>query len=161
MTPDFRLLEILKRFEIPYVIVGGLAVNAHGYICGTEGTDLLWLRSEIVEVKLLAALEEIKAEYIGNEIDPNTGIERTYPVTASFVQSKSLMMLCTQFGFLDLFDYVPGFPQTNVEEVIESAIELNGLRFVSLSWLRRMKKKPHRGQGTFSILKTYLRFKRR
>ncbi len=140
MTPDFRLFEVLNRFKVPFVIAGGHAVSFHGYIRTTEDTDILWLRSAETEASLLAALQELHAEFVGDEIDPTTGIERTHPVTASFVRSKSLMMCCTRFGFLDLFDYVPGFPHIPVATVIDSAIELNGLKFVSLEWLRRMKK---------------------
>jgi hypothetical protein len=37
------------------------------------------------------------------------------------------MMLCTSVGFLDLFDYVPGFPPESARTVWESAMESDGL----------------------------------
>jgi hypothetical protein len=49
------------------------------------------------------------------------------------------MMLCTNAGFLDLFDYVPGYPGQAVAALFESCREAEGLRFVSLEWLRRLK----------------------
>ena len=49
------------------------------------------------------------------------------------------MMLVTDFGFLDLFDYVPGCPEVPVEQVLADSIDAQGLRVVSLSWRRRMK----------------------
>ena len=151
MTPDFKLFEVLNRHEVPFVIAGGHAVSFHGYIRATEDTDVLWVRSVNAEQNLLAALQELSAEYITNDIDPATGIERTYPVTATFIQSKSLMMLCTRFGFLDLFDYIPGFPEVDVASVLESAIERNGLRFTSLKWLRRMKEAAARPKDLLDL----------
>jgi hypothetical protein len=50
-----------------------------------------------------------------------------------------IFMLTTDLGFLDLYDYVPGFPDVPVAEVFADAIDLDNLRFVSLRWLRKMK----------------------
>jgi hypothetical protein len=96
MTPDFQLFEVLTRHGVPFVVVGGHAVNFHGFIRGTEDTDVLWIRSPAAEASLLEALEKLVAEYIGNEIDPATGIERTHPVTEAFIRAERLMMLCTR-----------------------------------------------------------------
>lgn len=139
MAPDFRVFEILTGHGVPFLIIGGHAVSFHGYVRATEDTDVLWVRSPEAERGLLAALEELHAEYIGKEIDPATGIEQTHPVTAAFIRSQSLMMLCTSAGFLDLFDYVPGYPEQAVAALFESCREAEGLRFVSLEWLRRLK----------------------
>jgi hypothetical protein len=139
MAPDFRLFEVLARHGVPFLVIGGHAVSFHGYVRGTEDTDIVWMRSPESESGLLAALRELNAEYIGNAIDPATGIERTHPVTASFIRSQSLMMLCTTAGFLDLFDYVPGYPDESVAVLFESSREVEGIRFVSLEWLRRLK----------------------
>ena len=49
------------------------------------------------------------------------------------------MTLSTDLGFLDLFDYIPGFPETPVAEVFADSVELDGLEFLSLRWLRRLK----------------------
>jgi hypothetical protein len=139
MAPDFRVFEVLTRHGVPFLVIGGHAVSFHGYVRATEDTDVIWTRSPKAERGLLAALEELGAEYIGREIDPATGIEQTHPVTAAFIRSQSLMMLCTNAGFLDLFDYVPGYPEQAVAALFESCREAEGLRFVSLEWLRRLK----------------------
>lgn len=139
MAPDFRLFEVLARHGVPFVVIGGHAVNVHGYIRATEDTDVLWARSRDTEERLLTALGELDARSIGNEIDPDTGIERTHPVTAAFLRGRNLMMLCTTAGFLDLFDYVPGHPASSVQAVIDTAILVDGIRFASLEWLRKMK----------------------
>ena len=56
----------------------------------------------------------------------------------------SVMMLTTDLGFLDLYDYIPSFPDVPVAEVFVDSIELDNLRFVSLSWLRKMNQAPGR-----------------
>ena len=130
---------MLRRHGVPFVVIGGHAVNFHGYVRTTEDVDVVWLRSPQAEQDLHIALTDLNAAYIGNEIDPTTGLERTIPVTLPFIQSTRLMMLVTRLGFLDLFDYVPGIPQENPQSLIDSAVAFGDLKVVSLDWLRRMK----------------------
>jgi hypothetical protein len=151
MTPDARILEVLSRHGVPFVVVGGHAVNVHGYIRATEDTDVLWIRSPEAEAALLQALGEVHAEYIGAEIDPVTKIERTYPVTAAFVRSERLMMLCTTAGFLDLFDYVPGLTDVSVEAIRASAVQVDGVRYASLGWLRKLKQAAGRPKDLIDL----------
>jgi hypothetical protein len=139
MLPDARLFTVLARHDVPFVVAGGHAVNVHGYVRATEDIDVMWVRSRASEGRLLQALEEIDGRFIGDEIDPVTGLERLHPVTGAFVRSRNLMMLCTSVGFLDLFDYVPGHPTVPVQMLIDTGLVVNGVRFVSLEWLRRMK----------------------
>ncbi len=107
MAPDPGLLAILARHGVPFVVIGGHTVNFHGYLRATEDTDVLCRRTAENEARVLAALGDLRAEWIGDEIDPATGIERTHPVTAAFIRTRPLMMLCTSMGYLDLFDHVP------------------------------------------------------
>lgn len=151
MAPDGRLLDILARHGVRFVVIGGHAVNFHGSLRATEDTDLLWIRSPAAEANLLAALQELDARFIGDDIDPTTGIERTHPVTPAYIRAQRLMMLCTTAGFLDLFDYVPGLPQASVTSVWEAGIDLDGVRFVSLDWLRRMKQAAGRPKDLLDL----------
>ena len=140
MPPDLRAFEALDRHGVPFVVIGGHAVNFHGYPRGTDDSDLIWLRTPESEVALTAALAELDAQYIGNDIDPATGIERGYPVTLGYVQTRHLMMLWTRVGFVDLFDYPPGEPLTDARVVYDTADVQGGRRYVSLEWLRRLKR---------------------
>jgi hypothetical protein len=140
MPPDFQIFDCLRRHNVPFVIVGGHAVNYHGYRRATEDSDVIWLRSPESQAALFAALTELRASYITREIDPATGIERTASDTPAFIEVNHLMMLWTVCGFIDLFDYVPGFPDANVQEVLDTSVtDSDGFRFASLTWLRRMK----------------------
>ncbi|MEI8064006.1 MAG: hypothetical protein WCH84_08075, partial [Verrucomicrobiota bacterium] len=71
--------------------------------------------------------------------DPQSGLERLVPVADSYIRHQHLMMLSTDLGFLDLYDYIPGFAGTAVEEVFADSVVLGDLRFVSLAWLRKLK----------------------
>jgi hypothetical protein len=151
MAPDLRVLDVLTRHGVPFVVIGGHAVNVHGSLRTTEDTDVIWMRSREAEAHLLTALQEIEAHFISAEIDPATGIERTHPVTAGFVRAERLMMLCTTAGFLDLFDYVPGFPDEPVATIWEAAVQIDGVRFASLDWLRRMKQAAGRPKDLLDL----------
>jgi hypothetical protein len=139
MANEFAIFDVLRRHGVPFVIIGGHAVNLHGYMRTTEDSDLIWLRSKESEAALLAALSEIHAQFISDEIDPATHIEKAYPVTQAFIAASHLMMLMTDLGFVDLFDYVPGDLKADVGELFKTGIEANGFRFASVFWLRRMK----------------------
>lgn len=141
------MFEMLRRHGVPFVIVGGHAVNYHGHRRATEDADVVWMRSPTSQVALTAALEELSAQYITREIDPATGIERTMPVNAAFVAANHLMMLWVpDLGFIDLFDYIPGEPESDVGELFRTSVEAEGYRYASLAWLRRMKRSAGRSQ---------------
>jgi hypothetical protein len=139
MADKATIFDVLKKHGVPFVVIGAHAVNFHGYVRATEDTDLIWIRSPEAEVAMNAALTEMEARYIGNEIDPATGIEKTYPVDPSYIQISHLMMLETRLGFLDLFDFVPGVPEVDVAQLLAGSIESKGVRYASLPILRQMK----------------------
>lgn len=99
--------QLLARAGVPFVIIGGHAVNFHGHVRATEDADLIFERSGASEAALLEALQSIHACWISDERDPATGHERLVPVSASYVRGEHLMMLTTDLGFLDLYDYYP------------------------------------------------------
>jgi len=134
-----EIFELIARAMVPFVIIGGHAVNFHGYIRTTEDADIIFQRSPASEAALLTVLVSLRACWISNEIDPQTRMERVVPVSASYIRAEHLMMLSTNRGFLDVYDYIPGFPDSPVEEVFADSVKLGDLRFVSLRWLRRLK----------------------
>ena len=147
----FRLIDVLIKHDVPFVIVGGHAVAYHGYVRATEDTDIIFLRSDAEEAALYEALVELNGRWIGSEIDPDTGIERTYPVSREYIRATHLMMLLTDEGFLDVFDYVPVCPNEAPGELFGSSHESGGRRFVSLAWLRRMKQAAGRLQDQIDL----------
>ena len=96
-------------------MIDGHAVSFRGYVRATEGLDVIWLLSPAAEAALLAAPRDADARWISDEVDPATRLEKRVPVTEAYVNSSGLMMLVTNHGFLDLFDYVPGCPGASVQ----------------------------------------------
>jgi hypothetical protein len=137
MIPVF---EILRRHGVPFVVIGGHAVNFHGHIRATEDHDIVIRRSPDTESALIDACREVNACWIADEIDPETGLERLVPVSSEFIANHRLMMLHTDEGYLDIFDYIPGFAGESVEDLFRTSEELDGIRFASLDWLKRMKR---------------------
>lgn len=152
MTPtQIKILESLDRHKVPYLLTGGQAVYAHGFTRESEDVDIVWRRSSNTETELLAALTELNASYISNEKDPATGLEKLVPVSPAFISAHHLMMLWTPMGFLDIFTFVPGMPNENVDELFDTAIEFEGRKFVSLQWLRRMKMTANRSKDRIDL----------
>ena len=147
----FRLLDVLSSHSVPFVIIGGHAVTFHGFVRATEDTAVVFRRTPETELSLLAALAEVNACWIGNEIDPDTGIERTFPVSLPYIRSTRMMMLVTDFGFLDLFDYIPGCPDEPVEQLFNTAVQHGRYRFASLRWLRAMKAAANRPKDQIDL----------
>lgn len=147
----FQLIDAMRSHNVPFVIIGGHAVTFHGYIRATEDTDIVFLRNSESESLLLAALSAVNARWIGNEIDPETGIEQTYPVSLGYIQSNHLMMLITDYGFLDIFDYIPGCPDEAVQQLFDSAIRHGPHKFSSLAWLRTMKTAANRAKDQLDL----------
>ncbi len=134
-----RLYDQLMLHGVEAVIIGGHAVNLHGHLRATEDIDIIFRRTTQNELALLECLRSVSAFWIGSEIDPQTGIEVIHAVDLPYVQQTRVMMLGTDLGFLDIFDFVPGIPDASVEKFLDQSIEINGRRFASLTWLRRMK----------------------
>ncbi|NQU22067.1 MAG: hypothetical protein HQ567_12345 [Candidatus Nealsonbacteria bacterium] len=142
----FHLLDVLSCHDVPFVIIGGHAVTYHGFVRATEDTDVVFQRTPESESALLDALTEINACWIGDEIDPDTTVERTFPVSLPYIRGNRVMMLVTDFGFLDIFDYIPGCPDEPVEQLFDTAVEHERYRYASLRWLRAMKAAANRPQ---------------
>lgn len=138
------ILDVLARTDVPFVVIGGHAVNFHGYVRTTEDADAVFIRTPETEARLLKALESVNARWISDEIDPHTGIERQVPISASYLAANHLMMLSTDAGFLDLYDFIPGFPDVPPSELFADSVPMGALRFVSLRWLRRLKERAAR-----------------
>jgi hypothetical protein len=134
-----EIFHVLHNHDVPFVVIGGHAVNYHGYIRATEDADILFRRDHRSELTLFQALVDLRACWLSVEIDPATGIEKEVPVDLNYVRGNHLMMLCTRLGYLDIFDFVPGNPACSMEDIFATASILEGIRFASLSCLRKIK----------------------
>lgn len=56
-----EVLSLLARGGVPFVIIGGHAVNFHGYVRTTEDADIVFQRTNASEAALLDVLQSIHA----------------------------------------------------------------------------------------------------
>jgi hypothetical protein len=74
-----------------------------------------------------------------------------YSVDRVHLSVTHMLMLWTRFGFLDLFDYVPGEPLVDPREAFDTSEVWENLRFVSLRWLRRLKRTAARPKDQIDL----------
>ena len=142
--PNFEFVTLLEQHEVPFVIVGGYAINIYAPPRATEDVDVVWIRDDDAEIKLAAALNDANASWISNERDPQTGIEKLVRVDLGYVRIQHLMMLWTDYGFVDLFDFVPGMPAEDVKRFYADSTVVGGRRYASLEWMKKMKRAASR-----------------
>ncbi len=153
MTIDFKkIIGTLKKNNVSFVIIGGHAVIQHGYIRATEDIDIVFRRDHESEKSLFSALKELDACWISNEKDPMTRLEKLIPVDIPFIKNNHLMMLHTEFGYLDIFDYLPGFPEENLDLIFRESAIFNDARYISLKDLIRIKKDSGRPKDINDIM---------
>ncbi len=147
----FSVVDRLQAAGVRLVIIGGHAVNFHGYIRATEDIDIVFRRDDLTEQALYETLLEFGAYWIGDEIDPHTGIEETFPVTLDYIRDHHLLLLGTEAGYIDLFDFLPGLPDASMEEFFQAAQLSCGRAFASLDWLKRLKLAANRPQDRIDL----------
>jgi len=147
----FDFVRRLAAEEVHLVVIGGHAVNYHGYPRSTQDIDLIFSRTPASEVAVANVLSEFEAFWISDEIDPATGIEKTVPVTLSYVRSHRLMMLGSHAGFIDIFDFIPGLPNHPLDDLLATASVAQGIPFASLPWLRRIKQASGRPRDQLDL----------
>jgi len=146
---DLRaLLEALHEHEVRFVVIGGVAVGAHGYLRSTEDLDLV-PDPDPANLKLLsAALEELDSTMPtveGRPFDPGKDggvILRGGNVTAD-----------TRFGGLDVVQRLRGVPAYSelAKDAVESDLLGIPVRVCSLGRLREMKRALSRAQDQVDL----------
>ncbi|HWM63299.1 MAG TPA: hypothetical protein VNP96_04830 [Solirubrobacterales bacterium] len=141
---DLRaLLELLHEREIRFVVIGGVAVAAHGYVRGTEDLDLVPDPDPSNLQRLAAALDELDSTLPtvkGRRFDPAGD--------AGVIRRGGNVTTDTRFGGLDIVQRalgVPGYSQL-AEDAVESELLGIPVRVCSLARLREMKEAQGRAQ---------------
>jgi hypothetical protein len=141
---DLRsLLETLSKQGVRFVVIGGVAVGAHGYVRGTEDLDLVPDPDPANLKRLTAALKELESTLPtveGRAFDPATD--------AGVIRRGGNVTAMTRFGELDVVQRARGVPSYSqlAEDAVES--ELLGIPVLvcSLTRLREMKRAQGRAQ---------------
>ena len=146
---DLRsLLAALHEHDVRFVVIGGVAVGAHGYARGTEVLDLAPDPDPANLKRLTSVLAELESTLPTAEdrpFDPATDagvIRRGGNVTAD-----------TRFGGLDVVQRAQGVPSYSqlAADAVESELLGVPVRVCSLSRLRAMKEAQGRAQDVADL----------
>lgn len=148
-TDPRRIFEIFARHGVDYVVIGGIAVIAHGHTRNTRDVDFMAAGDAANLARLAAALRELGARLSG--VDAHLlGIDVYDP---KILGSGANFTLETAAGGLDYFSEVPG--AAPYERLRERAlvVDLGGLaiRVAGRDDLIRMKQAAGRPQDLSDI----------
>jgi transcriptional regulator with XRE-family HTH domain len=150
ISPDpRRIFAVLARRQVDYVVIGGIAVIAHGHTRNTRDVDLMAAGTRADLERLAAAFRDLGARLSG--VDAHLlEIDVYDPATLA---SGASFTLETDAGGVDYFGVVPG--AAPYEDLRERAllVELEGLRIrvVGIDDLIRMKQASGRPQDLSDI----------
>jgi predicted nucleotidyltransferase len=134
------LLTLLTEAEVRFVLVGGLAVNAWGYLRATRDIDLVPDPSAENLARLDALLREL-----GGKVDVGGELLEADAISA-FLRTGDRTLVATDLGRVDVLQGLPQVPPFAVldEEAVD--IDLDGLaiRVCSLEHLLEMKRSSDR-----------------
>ncbi len=148
----FELLSSLLDHGVDFVVIGGFALAAHGYVRGTKDVDIVPEPSHANLERLLAALEDLRAEPLA--------IGRFHAQEILELNLHNLArggnwLLRTRFGRLDVMQYVEGM--RSYEQLRQQALESKlpelgeGVLFVGLDDLIALKRATGRDQDLLDI----------
>jgi len=137
-----ELLERLVRSEISFILVGGLAVNAWGYLRATQDVDVV----PDPEPENLAKLDELLRE-LGGKVDVDGRLLDSAAIS-TFLRTGDRTFVRTDLGQVDVLQGLPQVPRFAELEEKAVTIDLDGLevRVCALEHLLAMKRASDRAR---------------
>lgn len=96
-----RIFGVLDAHRVEYVVVGGVAVQAHGHVRMTNDVDLIPRPTPENLGRLAGALSEMQARVL------NPGAEHL-KIDARMLPRATLWQMSTRYGDIDVLHDVPG-----------------------------------------------------
>lgn len=142
------LLEALHEHDVRFIVIGGVAVGAHGFIRGTEDLDLVPDPDPENLKRLTQALEVLESTLPtvgGRPFDPTSD--------AGVIRRGGNVTAMTRFGELDVVQRAQGVPSYSqlAEDAIESDLLGVPVQICSLARLREMKRAQSRTQDQLDL----------
>jgi predicted nucleotidyltransferase len=144
-SSPLRLRELLARLveaDVRFVLVGGLAVNAWGYLRGTRDVDFVPDPSPENLSKLDRLLREMggKVDVGGRLLDASS--------ISTFLRTGDRTLVTTEFGQVDVLQGLPQVPSFATLDEKATEIDLDGVavRVCSLEHLIEMKRSSKRAR---------------
>jgi hypothetical protein len=146
---DLRsLLEALHEHRVDFVVIGGVAVGAHGFIRGTEDLDIVPDPDSGNLERLSEALENLKSTL-------PTAENRPFSPETDFgvIRRGGNVTAMTMFGGLDVVQRAQGVPSFSqlADDAAESELLGIPVRVCSLARLREMKQAQSRTQDRLDL----------
>jgi hypothetical protein len=137
------LLQFLVDRNVRFIVIGGVAVGAHGYVRATADLDLVPDPDPMNLDRLVDVLDSLNATL------PTAGDRRFDPgEDARVVRRGGNVTANTEFGGLDIVQLargVPGYSQLDADAVDSELLGVP-VRVCSLVRLREMKQAQDRAQ---------------
>ena len=143
MTPGLRLHELLRKLsdaDIRFVLVGGLAVNAWGYLRTTRDVDVVPDPSTANLARLDSLLRELGGKVeVGGSLLSGSAI-------STFLRTGDRTLVATNLGSVDVLQGLPQIPPFSVLDEQATEVDMDGLvvRVCSLEHLIEMKRASDR-----------------
>jgi len=135
-----ELLERLVEAKVRFVLVGGLAVNAWGYLRATRDVDVVPDPDRRNLEKLDSLLRELGGRVdVGGRLLDSTAI-------STFLRTGDRTLVMTELGQIDVLQGLPQVPRFDELEEQAQDVDLGGLkvRVCSLEHLLAMKRASDR-----------------
>jgi len=140
-----ELLAALARHHVEFVVIGGLALPANGYVRATKDLDIVPSPDPANLDRLAEALDAIDAEVDLGDLSGELGIEPD----AQGLRLGGNWVLQTSFGRLDVLQDVAGM--RSYDQLRRGAIEDDGVFFAGYEDLIAMKVAAGRAQDLIDI----------
>jgi hypothetical protein len=98
-----HIVRCLARHRVDYLIIGGLAVQAHGHVRTTQDADLLPSPETANLERLAGALAELRARPAGSPVAP-----KGFRLDAEALAAANAISLDTDAGGVDVHRRPPG-----------------------------------------------------
>ena len=143
--PPLRLRELLARLveaDVRFVLIGGLAVNAWGYLRATRDVDVVPDPATPNLVKLDSLLREI-----GGKVDVGGSLLAPGAIS-TFLRTGDRTLVATRLGHVDVLQGLPQVPSYAELDAAAAEVNMEGLvvRVCSLEHLLAMKRASDRAR---------------
>lgn len=146
--PD-RIIEVLIRHDVRFVLVGGLAAQAHGSPSLTGDLDICYARDGVNLARLADALGELSAVRRG--LPPDS--PRLPPLDLRTLRAGGLFTLATRFGDFDILATPdPGFDYQRLRDhAVVTTVAGAPVHVTSLDDLIEMKRAAGRPKDRIEL----------
>ena len=155
MTTALDPAEMLRRLAgagVDYILIGGLAVNAHGVIRSTKDVDICPAPDPANLRRLADLLSALQARQLGVGEQGFAANEMPLdPARAEDLAKGGNFRLDTPLGVLDIMQWIPGIDADNAHDTLAADARVATafgieIKVCSLNALRTMKRAAGRPQ---------------